>query len=763
MIRRLLKSSLAAPLAIVVFILIANFVYISGITNPNPLNTRSGLSNSIQNGFIRGENDIDPNDGFGVQALGKQSMEDIFHGKLPWWNTNEQVGAPLAGEMQSAAFFPPTVLLMLSNGMTCFHILLEIIAGLSTYYLLKRLGLRELSSVVGATVFALSAVFVWFWSANTNPVAFLPLLILGIEIAYSRAALKKKGGWFIITAALALSIYAGFPEATFLDGALAAVWAIVRLFQTNPAVRAAYIKKILAGAISAVLIAAPLIVAFLDYLPYADVGPHSGGITASLHAIGLPALFMPYIYGSIFGLNSYDPTGGLTYWWSNVGGYITILMVFIAAIGLIGVKAKSSLRPIKIMLAIWTLIITLRIYGFPGTTLLAKIPGLGETAIYRYSQPTLSLAVAILMAFGLEYIISNKNLQNKLNLKKIYWLAGAAIVLLLAVLPEALIQRSHMLGAHHQTLWFAASYLWAILSIAVALLLIILIAKKKLTNRVGTYALVALILADTMLMFVIPQLSAPQSATINTQPVTYLQQNLGNYRFYSLGPIMPNYSSYFNIASIDTNNLPIAKNWASYITKDLDKNANPVVFVGENANSLVPANETVLQAFLQNIKNYEYIGTKYLVTTNGALSTTEASAAGLKLVHQDTTASIYALPDPAPYFQVVQGDCNFQVQSRTSIVTNCTKPSVILRRELFMPGWTANVDGQTVNAAAYGPLFESYKIPAGNHKVTFSYVPKHTSLAFLGLLVGIIMVAVVYVPLYHEKRKGDAVPKSKKK
>ncbi len=45
---------------------------------------------------------------------------DLLHGHLPWWNYYEGIGSPLVGEMQSAAFFPLTLLFGLSSGLLWF-------------------------------------------------------------------------------------------------------------------------------------------------------------------------------------------------------------------------------------------------------------------------------------------------------------------------------------------------------------------------------------------------------------------------------------------------------------------------------------------------------------------------------------------------------------------------------------------------------------------------------------------------------------------
>jgi hypothetical protein len=283
-----------------------------------------------------------------------------------------------------------------------------------------------------------------------------------------------------------------------------------------------------------------------------------------------------------------------------------------------------------------------------------------------------------------------------------------------------------------------ASAGWAVISVISAGGLIILFLRQKLSRSLAGYLLVGLVLVDSLVMFIIPQLSAPRSTSINIKPVSFLQQNLGNYRFYSMGPIMPNYGSYFGIASINTNNEPTPKSWSKYISNSLDSNANPLVFVGLPSNSLNPAGLTPAEAFVQNLENYEYVGVKYLVANNGTLDQAQISAAQLKPVFQDntSTAVIYELPHPDPYFQLVKGTCSLLVQSKTA--------SVLLRRELYMPGWSGTINGHKVIISASGPLFQSIRLPAGTDRIDFQYEPKSLIVSVTCMGAGVIAVLGSY-------------------
>src|SRR5262249_49786057 len=159
-----------------VAVLVANLLYVLGISDANPLGPRSGLGIVTTPSFVHGLPTIDPNNGFVSQALGHRAALDLLHFHLPWWTPYEGTGAPLAGEMQSAALFPPPLLTAISNGQLYEHMLLEFIAGAATYLVLRRLSVARLACLAAAIAFALNGTFAWFTHAPVNPVAFLPLL-----------------------------------------------------------------------------------------------------------------------------------------------------------------------------------------------------------------------------------------------------------------------------------------------------------------------------------------------------------------------------------------------------------------------------------------------------------------------------------------------------------------------------------------------------------------------------------------------------------
>src|SRR5664280_709938 len=211
---RRLPPSTTPLLLILLAVLVGNGLYLIGESNTNTISWTASISQVVCH-VTCGRPMIDPNVGFITQPFGHLSAMDLLHGHLPWWNYFEGLGQPLAGEMQSAALFPLTLLFAFPAGLLFFHISLELIAGICTYFLAKRVGLPILVATTVGALFALNGTYAWLGNAVLNPVAFLPMLLLGIEMIYDSTMTKDNKGWYLCAIAVALAFYAGFPEVAY--------------------------------------------------------------------------------------------------------------------------------------------------------------------------------------------------------------------------------------------------------------------------------------------------------------------------------------------------------------------------------------------------------------------------------------------------------------------------------------------------------------------------------------------------------------------
>ena len=719
-----------APVAIAAAVLLGNALALSGAVDTNPLLLYSGLAVRVHPGLLPGSPSIDPNSGFTLQALGHLATSDWLSGRLPWWNPFEGLGAPLAGEMQPAALFLPAILLHLAQGVLYLHVLLELVAGLATYLLMRRLGTGELAAGVAGVAFALNGTFAWLGNAAATPICFLPVTLWGLELIRSHPSRGSRLGWAVVALGVAGSIYAGFPETTAIDTLLVGLWALLRLPGLGRRQMWRYLGLAVGGGVIGLLLAAPLVDAFLSYLPHSNVGGHAGGFgTVYLARSAVAMLVMPYVFGPIFGFYTFDHSGALGAIWGDIGGYTTAGLVALASIAVWSALLSGRQRWLRLGLTAWVALAWAKTFGVPGVNqLVAHLPGFSGVAFYRYAPPSWEMALVVLAALGLDDLARGRLSPG------IAWRAtGSSLLFLLIALGAAEHELARIHGAPHLDLWAGAS-----LVLALGLIVLVGVAaaypdRLRSLVRLRAPAVVALaVVAEAGALFFLPQLSAPRGGRVDLAPVRYLAAHLKGQRFFTLGPLAPNYGSYFGLAELNVNDLPIPSAFATYVLSELDPNVNPVIFTGgTQAISTGPSPE---QALIQNLAGYRRAGVAYVVAPPGPLP----QPLGLQRVFGDSKATIYRLPGAQPLMTVSTG-CRVLSSSTYAAEVSCRQAGALLWRELDIPGWTATVSGRKVAIRSASPAFQRVPLPAGRQLVTFSFVPPHetvgAALAALGVLV----------------------------
>ncbi len=741
------SASAHALILVTLAVIIANAPTWLHLVQTDPLALTAGLS-KVGAGLLPGQPFTDPNVGYTLQALGKQAAMQVMGGHAPWWNPFEGVGMPLAAEMQSGAFFPGTLLLSSIFGVTGLLMVLECCTGYATYFLLRRLRIGLVASTAGAIAFALCGAASWVTNAPVRPIFALPLCLLGVERCLDGVAPLRRGRYALLAAGFALSILAGFPETAAIDAGLVALWAWCRIERQDRVVLIAQLKELGAGLGLGILAAAPIVLAFVTYFPSAWIGPHSSKFAhLSLPTEGLVQLFYPYGLGLISGVQL--PSGQL---WGGVGGYLQATLVAGALLGLVG----RSHRRLRIGLGVWVAVMVARAFGFsPLVVLFGAIPGLKMIVLARYCLPSVELAVVVLCCLGL-------NDLGRLRVTK-RQLFGSAVILggvgLLATISSWMVLSSsttlERTQRHPSGISHPASHTATVWSLAFAALLLFGFAVgawlqfvqvehpgKQRINRNGGRLLVAfVVVVESIVLFALPQLSAPAQASVDLKPVMFLRSHLGTQRFFTLGPLQPNYGSAFSISQVNVNDLPQPDNWVHFVEKYLDTNVTPVSFTAlarKHLHGPTPAEELT-----RNLANYEAIGVKYVVVTPRAKDVLgidfpvhrgKVWPDGPRLVFANSTAKIYELPHPALIFSIRRVPkthgrtaCSATITSSFETTTICDSAISLTRRVLSMPEWSATIDGKPVEIhqpeGVTKEIFQQITVPAGTHHVVFRYSP----------------------------------------
>jgi hypothetical protein len=706
----------AGPLLVVLGVVIANMLAVTGIVDVDPLVT-IGVTGTVRGGFLPGSAVVDPNVGNTSQALGHLVAMDWLHGIVPWWNPFEALGAPLVAEMQSAAFFPPTLLLALPQGQLYFHVTLELVAGLSTWALAREMGLGRAPATVAGLLFGLNGTMAWLGNAPFNPVCFLPLALLGLERLRRR---DDNTGWLILVLAIALSIYAGFPETAYLDGLLVLAWFVCRVAGQPVAGRLRFAARAMSGVAVGAMLAAPLIIAFVEYLPHANLGGRAGGAGTGPHlpASSLIELGLPYLYGPIDAFNSYIPRG-INYG----GGFVTVTTITLA---LAGVAAGRLDRAARFTLAGVVLVVLLWNFGVPPVPTLIEhlLPGYHDVAAYRYSQPVWELAFALLAAAGVDALVSYRRPR---------LLALGAGGITLGLLGLELVAMWPTVSAVYNGSARTHPYVVAMISWSAGLVVLIVAAVAGLgRRRLGALAVCGLMALDAIAAFAFPELSAPRSETVDLGAVAYLAAHLGTARFYSIrGDYQPNYGSYFGLASLDVIDVPVPELWVRYVPR-LSTNESPVTFNG--AKLIRTSGPSAAQELLANLAVYEAVDVRYVLTPAGRDPLgPRAPALGIHLVYSDNDFQIYELPRTTPWFSTTGGPCTLRPDGRDAVTANCVRPATLVRSELDLPGWTVTLNGSAAPTRSVRGTFTAVRLPAGHSTVVYSYYPPDET---VGLVVG---------------------------
>lgn len=733
---RRLSPDAWAMIAIAAAVLLANLPYLLDFFDPNPLGLRSGLG-SVVPGLAGGSPTIDPSNGYYSQALGHRAVLDLFGLHLPWWNPYEGTGVPLAGEMEAAPFFPFSWLTAFGNGQIYERILLELVAGLATYRLLRRLDLARPACLAAGVAFALNGTFAWLSHAAINPVAMLPLLLLGIEMAFSASAEGRSGGWWLIAIAGALSFYAGFPETAYLDALMAVLWFAWRLGCLDRDRRWALIRKGVSGAVVATLLCAPLLIALVDYTSHSYLGRHSTGHfgTLHLHSNALPQLLLPYVFGPIFG---YPGRGfSLLGVWSSVGGYLGTSLLLFAGIGLLS-RRRLGLR---LILLVWIVLVLSRMYGLPGLgAVLGVLPGMSRVVFFRFATPTLELSVIVLAALGLDDLTREPRPWTRV--------AAVSLISLLAVLAAAIGAGSlaSQLGSRFASRpYHGVSIAWGAVVVSAAVVIVLL-----RNGRWRIWLATALIAVDGLILFAVPEASAPRSVKLDLAPVSFLKHNLGNSRVFTLGPLAPNYGTYFGLGMLNVNDVPLPAVMERYIHTKLDPYADPDAFVGTATRRGVLA-PSPAQELLRNLPAYQAAAVKYVILRPHYL----LPAKSFQLVFRSPTTWIFELKRLTPYF-TASGGCRVEPAGRTTAQLTCPGPAELIRRETFMPGWSAQVDGRDVPVRVQNGVFQAVSVPAGRHRVTYSFAPPYIGWGALGLAAGLVWLVAGGMVARRGGRRGIA-------
>ena len=285
-------------------------------------------------------------------------------------------------------------------------------------------------------------------------------------------------------------------------------------------------------------------------------------------------------------------------------------------------------------------------------------------------------------------------------------------------------------------------------------------------RRRGRMLLAGVVGVESVLLLSFTYLSAPSPTTLQTGAVTWLQDHLGSYRFTTLGPVHPDYGSYFGIADATMTDVPTPKAWDAYATSHLAPVTTPPLSAGQELTAHLAAFEAVgVRYVVEDADGKDPIGLPWPAPG------TPPWPAGPKVVYHDTFAEIWELPAAAPLYSLTTtptgrgrpAACTVRTAGWDAAVVRCARPSRLIRRVLYLPGWRATTGRGTslaVGVDRSGPagLFQAVSLPAGSTTVRFTYLPPHAAEATLLALVMLLLLVGSLTRSRIEGRRREGAP-----
>ena len=366
-------------------------------------------------------------------------------GELPLWNPYIMSGMPLLADGYSALLYPLSILfvvLPLARAFGWYALLHLVIAGVGTYWLARGLMPRRLPAMTaGLTYMGCGFTMTWLGFPEFSAViAWLPVA-LGCVEGYERTVAAGQGpgagdrglgvGYALAAAVvLALCVLCQIQLAAYAGAAVACYWLVRRAVAAPRRLPGAL------GALASVTVLASLLSA-VQWLPTAELALDSqrrGAAGASMQTLGVSGL-LRFVTPAIFGQARTAPGWGPPTQ-DALFPYVGFLPLLLAIIGAWGARTVQSLTLLLLALAM------LMLSFAPGDVwifLLQRVPLLDQLpAVYRWTM-VLSLALALLAAYGLQTLLGVGNAATVLSAPGRRWPRRASRALCLATAGALLV------------------------------------------------------------------------------------------------------------------------------------------------------------------------------------------------------------------------------------------------------------------------------------------------------------------------------------
>ena len=737
--------------------------------------------------------------------------------QIPFWNPYTFSGTPLLANFQTAPFYPLNFLFFIlpfKTGWTVFIVLQQILAGIFLYFYLRHFKLKKTACLLGCLAWVFSGFFVawWEWGTIIHTCLWLPLILLSTEkifdcfkksrisnfkpssraVRLSSPSKSQVEGFLISNKKIVLwsSVLVFSLASSFLAGHLQISFYVLLISLVYIIAKLAILKGNRKRLASLFIIHYSLFIVFtaIQWLPSLEFIRHSARAFDQADYTK-EGWFIPWQnLAQFFAPDFFGNPATLNYWgkwnYAEFVGYIGIIPLIFSLLAIFWRRDKKSL--FFSLLILFSLVFAL-------PTPLAKLPYKLRIPFLSTSQPTrlmfvVDLALAILAALGLDWVLSHVSMNRFLNTKMLRK-TGVVVLFLGLVFGGLWLFVFSAPRFWPQVLWLSNLsiskrnlILPTVLFLAFCVggfMILVLDQKIKRKFLLSTfYFLLFGLAAFDLLRFAKKFTPFVKSDWLfpGTKTVQFLKSDPEIFRFMATDRRLfpPNFSVVYRLQTVE-----------GYDPLYLERYGQLVAAWERNRPDISPFSfNRILRPVNFDSKITDFLNVKYV------LSLSDLDSEKLSLVFREGETRVYENKSVFPRAfwvgeaEIAENDqetidllfdpkidlrekviieepktknqkprtkegegrveiLNYQ-ENRVVLEVESNQEGFVVLTDSFYPGWRAEVDGEETEILRANHAFRAIKVQKGERNIVFSYQPLSFKIGLALSAVGIIGLAIVY-------------------